>query len=430
MNAPRDGPHYLPESGVVNLLDRALRRYLNADMPRSPTSIARNHYMHRRLLLGLLAVAVLAGAVLLGLTWDRRPVHDLAAARADAVLQSMKAILRREGLAAALDSLALRAARDSALHRDGHQMAHILGREAAAGHEGDATIIRECRPVFASGCYHGVVEASLQAAGRIDVPDLERLCVAVDGSGGPGSGFECIHGLGHGILGALRYDLEAALRDCDALSTPRRAASCHSGAFMEAISSAVEAPAMHGAHAHATTDENQQVRPLVIDAADPYSPCRSYGDPYATSCWLFQGFVILRANGFDARRALQVCDGAPGVRATRCYEGVGHQLTGLFQRGDRWILDQCAMGQALLASPCAAGAALALDAIDWSGFRAARLCAGAPEEWKETCYRSASGALVDLALPTQRARLCAAVERVYVGSCRQAGELVTASTSQ
>jgi hypothetical protein len=385
--------------------------------------------MNRRLLWTLLAPAVLAGGVLLGLTWVRRPVDGVAGTGTDTVLQNMKAILRRQGLAAALDSLALSAASDSALHREGHQMAHALGREAVAGHTGDGTILRECRPVFASGCYHGVVEASLQAAGRIDVPELERLCVAVGGPGGPGPGFECIHGLGHGILGALGHDLQSALRDCDALSTPRRAASCHSGAFMEAIISALGAPAMHGVHAPAEGHEDHDARPLAIDAADPFSPCRAYGDPYATSCWLFQGFVILRANGFDAGRALRVCAGAPAGRGARCYEGVGHQLTGLFQRGDRWILDQCAMGQAVLAPHCAAGAALALDGMDWSGFRAARLCAGAPEDWKETCYRSAAGALVDLALPAQRERLCAAVEPAYVGSCREAGELVTASAA-
>ena len=181
---------------------------------------------------------------------------------------------------------------------------------------------------------------------------------------------------------------------------------------------------MHGAHPNAASHEHHAPRSLAIDAADPYSPCRAYGDPYASSCWLFQGFVILRANGFDAGRALRVCDDAPEGRAVRCYESVGHQLTGLFQRGDRWILEQCARGQASLAPHCAAGAALALDAMDWSGFRAARLCAAAPEGWKEACYRSASGALVDLASPAQRSRLCAAVESAYAGSCREAGQLV------
>jgi hypothetical protein len=373
----------------------------------------------------VLAPAVLVGAVLLGIGRDRRePAGAAARPTADTVLRSMETILRRQGLGAALDSLASRAARDSALHRDGHQMAHALGRKAVTEHGGDAAIIRECRPVFASGCYHGVVEASLRAAGRIDMPELERLCLAVEGPGDPGPAFECVHGLGHGVLGALGYDLQAALRYCDAISTPRRAASCHSGAFMEAISSALGAPAMHDAHAHAASDEHRAARPLAIDAADPYGPCRAYGDPYASSCWLFQGFVILRANGFDAGRALRVCDGAPDGRAPRCYESVGHQLLGLFQRGDRWTLDQCARGQETLAPHCAAGAALALDAMDWSGSRAARLCAAAPEEWKDACYRSASGGLVDLASPAQRSRLCAAVEPAYAASCREAGELV------
>jgi hypothetical protein len=385
--------------------------------------------MHRRILLGPFALAVLA-AVLLGLTRQRRPADGGTDARADTVLPSMQAILRRQGLAAALDSLESRAGRDSTLHRDGHQMAHTLGREAVAAHAGDAAIIRECRPAFGSGCYHGVVEASLKAAGRIEVPELELLCVAVEDSRGPGPGFECIHGLGHGILGARRYNLDATLRDCDALSTPRRARSCHAGAFMEAISSGLEAAKMHGSHSHEGVHQDHEVRALPIDAADPYSPCRAYADPYATSCWLFQGFVILRANGFDAGRALRVCDGAPDRRAARCYESIGHQLTGLFHRGDRWILDQCARGQPALAPHCVAGAALALDAMDWSGWRAAHLCAAAPDEWKKTCYRSASGALVDLAPPERRARLCAAVEPAYVGSCREAGELVIPSASQ
>lgn len=380
-----------------------------------------------QLALGLLVTAILAGGVMLGLTGGSRSTGAGVNTGVDTVLRSMETVLQRDGLAAALDSLALRAERDSALHRDGHQMAHTLGRLAVAKHGGDASIIRECHVVFASGCYHGVVEASLHAAGRVEMPELERLCVGVQDSGGPGSGFECIHGLGHGVLGALGYDLDSALRECDALSTQRRAASCHSGAFMEAISSALGAPAMPGGHAHAAGHEGVTARSLAIDTADPYSPCRAYRDPYATACWLFQGFVILRANGFDAGRALRVCDGSPDHRAARCYQSVGHQLTGLFQRGDRWILDQCARGQASLAPHCVAGAALALDAMDWSGLRAVHLCAAAPEEWKQVCYRAAAGALVDLASPSQRARLCATVEPAYALSCREAGEAVTPS---
>jgi hypothetical protein len=374
----------------------------------------------------VLAVA-LAGGGLLALARHGR--SGPPAGTADTLLRRMEAVLASQGLGAALDSLAARASQDSTLQREGHQLAHALGRRAVAANSGDAAVIRECRPVFASGCYHGVVEAALHAEGRIDMPGLERLCRSVEGPGGPGPAFECIHGLGHGVLGARRYDVDATLRDCDALSTPRLAASCHAGAFMEAINAAVGAPGMHGTHRHAAGHAPRAVPSLTIDPADPYTPCRDYGDPYATACWLFQGFVILRASGFDPARALQVCDGAPDGRAARCYESVGHQLTGLLQKGDRWMLEQCGKGQPALAPHCAAGATLALNAMDWSGARGGRLCAAAPTEWKQTCYRSLADALVDLAPDPERARLCASVEPAYAGTCRKAADLVGPSAS-
>jgi hypothetical protein len=375
----------------------------------------------RRLLVPvLLAVAGIAAVLVAG----RAGTGTAATPAPETVLASIEGVLRRDGLGAALDSLARLAEGDAAFQREGHQMAHRLGRQAVAGRAGDAGVIAECRPVFASGCYHGVVEAALHEAGRIDVPALERLCAAVEaGSIGPGGTFECIHGLGHGILGALKHDLPAALRACDGLSTLRRAVSCHAGAFMEGINTAVQPGTVHQAHDHGAPPTPAGTGRLVVDPADPYSPCRAWGDPYAASCWLFQGFVILRANGFDAARALRVCDGAPDGRAPRCYEAVGHQLTGLFQKDDEWILDQCARGQAALAARCAAGATLALDAMDWSGSRAARLCAAAPRAWKDLCYGTAASALVDLATPAERARLCDTVEAEWIAGCRQAGEL-------
>jgi hypothetical protein len=358
-----------------------------------------------------IALAVLAGRS----SAERPAAPPPDGERGDSVLAAVERVLHREGLTAALDSLERRAARDTSLAPAGHQLAHALGRDAVAVRGGDAEVIRECRAVFASGCYHGVVEAALRSSGRIDMPGLERLCIGLAINGGPAPGFECLHGLGHGVLGARGGDLEAALRDCDALSTARRARYCHLGAFMEAVNAAA-----NGAH-------QGHHMGLTIDSADPYSPCRAFGDPYASSCWLFQGYLILRANGFDAARALAVCDTAPDGRAARCYEGVGHQLTGLFQRGDAWIVEQCGRGRADLAPRCAAGATFALDAMDWSGGRAARFCAAGPDGWKSDCWRAAADALVDLATPRSRSAFCAKAEPSWIGACRKAAELDTAT---
>jgi hypothetical protein len=382
----------------------------------------------RPALLATILLLVLGDVALLGTLATRaRPV---LANDPDAALREVMTVLHHQGLAASLDTLEQWAARDSAVLRDGHQMAHALGRQAVADRGGDAAVIRQCRPAFASGCYHGVVEATLRDGGRIDMSRLQRLCLETERASGPGPGYECVHGLGHGIVGAVDYDIHAALLFCDALSTSSLRTSCHSGAFMEAITTALGAPAAAGMAGHAHVAEHQHSpagsqrtpsdRRLSIDPADPYSPCDGFDDPYASSCWLFQGFVILRHNGFDASRAFHVCEAAPAGRAARCYQSIGHQLTGLFQHDDRWIVDQCSRGRGYQAPECAAGAALALDALDWSGNRAVRLCASAPADWKDACYRSASAALVDLAPPSRRAQLCERIEAAYAKACREA----------
>jgi len=411
-------------------LDRAARRrYVRS---RLGLRLSRSHSGTLRL--GLIAFLILADAALLGSGAVRRqdaiaPAggHEWAGPPAeDPRVQGAFEVLHRRGLAAALDSLERIAARDSAVMRGAHQTAHALGREAVAQSDGDASVIRQCSPRFASGCYHGVVEASLRARGRIDMAELERMCAGSGGAEQPGPVYECLHGLGHGVLGAAGMDLPLALRDCDALSQPPFQESCHSGAFMEAISAALggsAAPGMHG-HAMGPGEANPaRGEQLAIDPRDPYSPCDRFEGPYAHACWLFQGFVILRHNGFDSRAAFRTCDAAPAGRPGPCYESLGHQMAGLFQRDDRWIVAQCAQGRPDLAHRCAGGAALALGALDWSGARAARFCAAAPTAWKETCYRMTAGSLVNLASREGRTELCGRVEPDFAAACREAAGL-------
>ncbi len=333
----------------------------------------------RRLLYAVAMLAALDGMLLVASSSQasRRPEPVWSDVGADAPrVAGVFSTLRQRGLAAALDSLQRQAASDSLVLRSGHQLAHALGREALGADGGDVRVIGQCSAVFASGCYHGVVEASLTARGRIVMTELERMCVAAGEGKNPEAVIECMHGLGHGLLGAVELDVPRALRYCDSLSAGQFTTACHQGAFMEAITLGLAGP---GGHRHAHHGA------IAIDPADPYSPCRSFDDPYAESCWLFQGFVILRQVDFDAGRALRVCDDAPDGRAGRCYASVGHQLAGLFQREDDWIIAQCATGRAELAPRCSAGAALALAAMDWSGERAREFCGAVPPAWRDAC---------------------------------------------
>jgi hypothetical protein len=249
--------------------------------------------------------------------------------------------------------------------------------------------------------------------------ELGRMCAAAGSEERPAPIYECTHGLGHGILGAVGFDARRALRYCDALTEARLATSCREGVFMEGINSVLRPSRSHDghrAHEHGRSSDSR----LTLDRSNPYAPCDRFADPYATSCWLFQGFVILRYRSFDPAGAFRICDAAPPVRLERCYESVGFQLTGVFQRDDAWIIQQCAKGRPRLASQCAAGAAAALAGVDWSGGRAAAFCTASPIEWKEPCYRALGSMLGVLASPARRAEVCGSVERTFAGACREA----------
>jgi hypothetical protein len=400
----------------------------------------------RQWFLGLIALLLFADGALVGAILSLRPTrgrvpaagHELGVVdwarptASDLRVAAAFGALQRDGLPAALDALDRAAAEDSTVRRGGHQLAHALGRMAVAANGGDASVIRQCRPDFASGCFHGVVEAAVQTRGRVDMAELERMCLGAGSEERPGPVHECIHGLGHGVLGATGFDLQEGLRDCDGL-TSGFASSCYSGAFMEAINSALgesrlsgggghahHAGMDHGAHAGRATGPGHQ---LAIDPTDPYSPCDRFADPYAAECWVFQGFVILRARGFDPTQALKICDQAPPQRVVSCYESIGLQLTGLFQKGDAWVIEQCGHGRPELAPHCGAGAARALVQIDWSGGQAARFCAASPAAWKDACYRTTAGVLTSFASSAERRALCAAVEPAYGESCRRVAGL-------
>lgn len=367
-----------------------------------------------------------------GPSWTNLTPSDLRIATAFGVLE-------REGLSSALEVLVDAAAEDSAILRSGHQLAHALGR-TALNQSGDPALVAQCSPVFASGCFHGVVESYLQLGNGIDMTELESMCRGAGDGTRPGPVNECMHGLGHGLLGATGYDVYAALGHCDAATDVRVASFCYSGVFMEAINAAFGKNKLGaGAHAHhemasgemgedgMAGEHMMNTGPAtdlgIPDPSHPYSPCDRFDGVQGDVCWGYQGYVVLRYVDFDAARAFVTCDGAPAGRVSICYESVGLHLTGIFQRDDAWIIDQCQAGQAEYASSCAVGAAKTLVGIDWTGTRAAGFCAVSPTGWKQGCYSAVGELLADLDDRASVRALCEGVEQDYVQACLEAGGL-------
>src|SRR5262249_40379496 len=150
------------------------------------------HYqMIRRLIdfTALLLIAVLVFAWFRASDAAARPQAPApfdwsAVSTRDLDIASVFLTAKSQGVGRAMDSLSALVKKDSALEGNGHMIAHALGRFAIANNGHDPAILRECRPTFEAGCYHGVLEGLLAAQPRVVPPALAKSCTSVPQTGG------------------------------------------------------------------------------------------------------------------------------------------------------------------------------------------------------------------------------------------------------
>ncbi|MEK9177234.1 MAG: hypothetical protein AAB923_02970, partial [Patescibacteria group bacterium] len=158
---------------------------------------------------------------------------------------------------------------------DTHLLAHYVGyilyeQKGIAG-------IADCTQDFRNACSHSMVISAFIEHGDAALPDIARTCEQAPG--GRGAYAMCYHGLGHGILAYLKYDLEKAIPICIAAvnagnpttsGLPRVLAGqrssyarheCIGGAVMEMVD---------GVH---DRDAWAKAKPRYLPPDDPLMPC-------------------------------------------------------------------------------------------------------------------------------------------------------------
>lgn len=331
-----------------------------------------------------------------------------AAALNDPVGKRLSETLKAKGLAAALDELSATASRDPAVNARGHDFAHLLGELAVAQQPDVSKVMKDCRDTFLYGCYHGALKAYFGSKGKTRPSDVVGVCPA---SLGPLLQFQCLHGLGHGVLSNLEYDLFRALVYCDALSNDFDKRSCYGGVFMENIVVAID---QVGGRA---TDERAEAKPF-LRPDEPLYPCNVVAEKYRWSCYQLQTSGMLLYNGRDFAKTAASCDAAPSTYIPICFESLGRDVSGEFQRDDLKTIATCES----LGSPSRAGCFVGavknlLDAPD----RVLPFCRRVPDHAKSPCY-SAAGTQLGLNYPSgdpRRASACVAAEPAFVKSCQE-----------
>jgi hypothetical protein len=333
-------------------------------------------------------------------------VVDWAAVpRRDLVTGALYLDVQEGGPRLALRHLADLASRDTAVATLGHAYAHEVGRYALIQQGWDPRVYAQCTPSFRSGCYHGVVEAHVNHAPRLDQVELAQLCDRIVGPvASEVARRECAHGLGHGLWFRLHGKYVDALSYCDHLTIPTAQEECRDGVFMQRAGGPVATHA-HGSHQSAPASLNCAEEPAI----------------YKPACWHYQGRLFVLAGGYP--KAFTACEAAAEYVGI-CYRGIGKWIAGRVDNADgtdQQIVALCRLGRPDMLGACLGGAVEALVDEEWTTVRAERLCVASPSAGKVGCYAKL-GERIGILYPTstEAARACGAVEPGFRSTCERA----------
>jgi len=320
---------------------------------------------------------------------------------ADCRRQAFGNIAYREGPKPALDLFDEKSKSDKAVEADCHRIAHTIGAASLEYFKGSvARALASGRSTCWSGYYHGVVEHAFLGTPAEEVPAKARsICVGADIRKTSYIAYQCVHGLGHGLMIHTGYDLPESLRVCDQLETEWDQTSCHAGVFMENVSS------------------SYGVKSRWLRDSDLIYPCNVVKERHKLYCYLMVTSRILGANGYDWKKTVTTCKKSEKRWIATCFQSLGRDASGNTRQNAPQILSICGLA-GKLARQCIYGAARDIVSNDAGPKRAVPLCEGAPATSRAYCYEGIGTILGGLhAYRDERRAACRAVTKRYFDDC-------------
>ena len=358
-----------------------------------------------------------------GAAGDDHHAVDATALASDATAMALLQIVRDQGTGQALTRLEELAGQDQAVLSEAHNYAHLIGKFSFAHYQDAPRAFGQCREVFQSGCYHGVLEAYFASTDKIEAQDIAALCdKAVGRDSAAIVRFQCLHGMGHGLTSSFAHDIFRALQYCDYLGTDWDRSSCYGGVFMENVVFAWEQ--RFGTASQQSRHDHGQNHATYLKAEDPLYPCNSLGEKYLQQCYLMQTSAILMFNGHDFAKAFQECDKAPERWKATCYQSLGRDASGFTLRDSDRSYQLCELGDPKYRGYCYVGAILNFIDVTWKLDQALAFCQRVATEYKGQCYEGIGQQIAALHLDQEsRGRECARVEAAYVDACKTAAQI-------
>ena len=298
----------------------------------------------------------------------------------------------KEGPKKALDTLQADSTTVPGVQADCHQISHWVGHAGLAYYHGNAgEALANGAMTCNSGYYHGVIELSIAGLPRSKiVPIARKLCSNPAVTKSSFLLYQCIHGLGHGLMIYSGDDLPYSLHVCDQLTTNFNQVACTGGVFMQNLATGM-------------------VTSRYIKPHDPIYPCTIVSKKHKYYCYLQSTERIIQVVGYDWPKVAGWCRKSERGWADICFQSMGRDASGYTQYHPKATLAVCAKAGSK-AGECIYGAARDYGNNFAGGKEAAQFCNLGPAQYRGRCYEGVGTILGALhTFEQQRRAACAAV---------------------
>lgn len=298
---------------------------------------------------------------------------------------------------------------DSGYSADCHRAAHLIGRLSyelfgpSAFKDGNSS----CH----SGFYHGAMESFLRAEGTNNLG--QKISDICNNFKTRFTHYECLHGVGHGVLAYTNYQLPEAIDVCRGLRDTFEKNSCFGGVFMENLVIARES---RGSTGHKTD---------WVKYDDYHFPCSLYLDDPDVSlrCYLNQTSWMFAISRSDLDKVSQECLKAPEGMKNPCFISLGRDIAGNSLRVPEKIKEGCdkVPKQNDYYQSCIIGGLGVI--LDFFGpdikNQATELCLIVPQDTKDGCYSKLYMRLQGIIEnPNEIKKICSGFEKEYQKNCQ------------
>lgn len=252
-----------------------------------------------------------------------------------------------------------------------HPIMHVIGYTASGNYKTVSEAYMHGDSFCWSGYYHGIMEGVIARIGPEKLPAaMDTICADIPGK--PSYSFDyynCVHGLGHGIMELGHDEVFNSLKLCDNLTGQWEQSSCYSGVYMENIIAAGK------------TGSSKYLKP-----EDPLYPCNAVEYKYKDQCYLGQTSYALQVTAYNYEKVFGLCAAVEEPFRATCNQSMGRDVANQAMHEPRATKTKCELAQTEGdISNCIIGAAKEIVSYYHSDQQAYDFCKLLAEPFSATC---------------------------------------------